>query len=99
MTYQEFVETYKPMKNRLNPAADFDGTLFATTEFCKIGPEVMRYRKLWSVYKQEVLNPETGLDEWRTFIIPGTFNGQVMIGYMVTEVPYEYGHSIVVLLE
>lgn len=97
ITFEEFTNTYKPIQNPFNPVASYGGTLFSITEFSRIS-SALSNRVLWTLVKVEeydevamtykkVLKVNTGLSDF----------GDIQ-GYFVTEVPYEYGQNIEVIV-
>jgi len=75
ITFEEFVEQYKPIENHLDKNASYDGLMFET-----YGEELKHVKnqedyKIWTL-----VNCDDELD----FIIPG-FNFVNRIGYFITE--------------
>lgn len=96
MTYTEFLEQYKPIDNQFDSKAPMNGKLYDIIEFSRIAPYSLRQRTLWTVVKNSDYNTESREYEDHIYIYPGAISKPIVIGYMVTEVPFKYGHDIVV---
>jgi hypothetical protein len=79
MTYDQWIETYKPVQNNIVHHAGFDGTMFET-----YGDEVETVREareqnlVWTLCDED--------DEM--YIVSGFWNIN-RLGYFITQVPYE----------
>lgn len=78
MTYEQWVEAYKPIQNHLNEFAPLDGTMFETFD-----SELQYVRKaneanVWTLVEGDE-------DEW---ILVNGYHYVNRIGYVITEVPF-----------
>jgi hypothetical protein len=88
MTYDEFLEKYKPVNNHIRLDSPFDNKMFETYDgelsFVKSN---IKNGTVWTIV-------ENNDDMW---VIPGMFYIN-RIGYFVTEEPYENTDSAIVIL-
>lgn len=92
ITYDEFVEKYKPVKNHLVEDAPYDGYYFETygvendyiTNFAKTSP-----KKVWTIL--------TGLECGDTIVQGWHYVNRY--GYFITEESFQEGEEIEILLE
>lgn len=80
MTYEEWVEKYKPIQNHLTNFAPFDGTMFET-----FGEELNFVRE------QNSSNIWTFVDTDAGEQITNGYHIVNRIGYFITEVPFNEG--------
>lgn len=77
MTYEDWIETYKPIQNPIDSHACFEGTLIETfgeeREFIRTQPD----NQIWTLIDED--------DDM--FILTG-FHFVNRMGYFITEVPY-----------
>ena len=88
MSYDEWFDTYKPIRNNLDKHASFDGYMFETYE-----------EELDFVIEQDEFNIWTYCEGDRGMYI---FNGYRLvnrIGYFITEVPFENDDEIQITIE
>lgn len=97
ITYEEFVETFRPIKNQFNPVAPENGTLYAPIEFSRIAAATIQNRILWTVMEELVFDPKELKFFKQVSIYQGKLEGDTILGYFVTEEPYEYGVPIKVI--
>lgn len=80
MTYDEFIETFRPVTNHFEDAA-FDGYLFETydeqADYVRWQPE----RRIWTVIEG---------DDGELYLVDG-YHWVDRIGYFLTEVPWSPG--------
>lgn len=82
MTYDEWIETYKPQQNHIDKGASTDGTMFET-----FGEEMdfvltQDNRQVWTL-----VEGDEGM-----YVLAGTHLVNRM-GFFVTEVPWTYWHT------
>lgn len=79
MSFEQWVEAYKPIKNTFNELAPYDGTMFETfgneLQYVKKADE----RKVWTLIEGEE-------NEW---ILVNGFHYVNRIGYAITEVAFD----------
>lgn len=88
MTYEEWVEKYRPMQNPLVPGASFDGLMFET-----FGDEVE------FVGQQPPQNVWTYVDDGEHESITNGLCFVNRIGHFITQVPYDDSESPFVEVE
>jgi len=89
ITYEEFVERYKPTQNPYfdEPDASFSGTLFSLQDISFIYPHVQD-KKVWSLIEETLVLDQ--IEERylvKRYICPGV--SAIAKGYFLTEVPFE----------
>lgn len=99
ISYEEFVENYRPIKNQFNPVAEYDGTLYNPIEFSRIASTALPNRMLWTLMKVSYFNEETCECTTEKYIYQGLQEFEDVLGYFVTEEPYEYGKPFNVKVE
>lgn len=92
--YQYFVNVYKPSLNQFNSKALYNGMLYNELEFSRIAPIALPNRLLWTIFKEERIDPQTRTPQLITIIRPGLISSSLRIGYFVCAEPYEYGQNI-----
>lgn len=78
MTYEQWIEAYKPIQNHFNECAPLDGTMFETFD-----RELQHVRKANEANTWTLVEGEE--DEW---ILISGFHFVNRIGYVITEVPF-----------
>lgn len=85
MTYPEFLTEYKPISNEFDRSVPLN-FIFKPHDLSYIS-EGLKERKIWSVYS---------LSDENYIITTGLLTLPNIIGYVVTEIPYEqYGEYII----
>lgn len=88
LTYDEFVATYQPVTNHLDPNAGFDGYLYET-----FGPELDHIRQQPDQHVWTILDGDEGV--W----IGSGYSFVNRIGYIVTALPWPANKHISVEME
>lgn len=83
ITFSQFVEQYKPVKNKYFPQAMFNGTLFAKEDIAFLAEFISK--QLWSY----IHSPSEASTSTNNIIVPGVRTGLDVIGYFACNVPYE----------
>ncbi len=78
MTYEKWIEIYKPIKNHFNELAPLDGTMFETFDRELQHVRAANEDRVWTLVEGED-------DEW---ILTNGFHYVNRIGYVITEVPF-----------
>lgn len=78
MSFEQWVEAYKPIKNTFNELAPYDGTMFET-----FGNELAHVR---AADENTVWTLVTGDDD--ELVVSNGFHYVNRVGYLVTEVPF-----------
>lgn len=99
ITYKEFVENYRPIKNQFNPVADYDDTLYSPIEFSQIATTSLPNRLLWTLLQVNYFDDKTCECVTEKYIYQGLQEFGDVIGYFVTEEPYEYGKPVKVVVD
>ena len=88
MTYDEFLEKYKPVNNHLRLDSPFDNKMFEThdSELSFVKSNI-KNGNVWTIL-------ENNDEMW---VIPGMFYVN-RIGYFITEEPYENTESTLLIL-
>lgn len=88
MTYEQWIETYKPMHNHIAETSDFDDTMFET-----YGDECQFIQELVNTAPDTIWTLVAGdsIDGWS--IISGRHYVNRM-GYFVSQVPFAYDMEI-----
>lgn len=88
MTYEEWEETYRPIKNHLRPSTSYNGCMFETFGKEKdfvievaLGPR-FDTRRVWTLFDDDTI--VNGF--WRTN----------RLGYFITEVPFQGEEALII---
>lgn len=88
MTYDEFIDTFRPVKNHFEDAA-FDGYLFETyaeqADYVRWQPE----RRIWTIIEG---------DDGELYLVDG-YHWVNRLGYFITEVPWSPGFEYEIPLD
>lgn len=92
ISYDEFLDTFLPVKNHIDKNAGYGGFLFET-----YGEEEEWVRKFADTNPNRVWTLLTGLDEGDTLV--SGFHYVNRFGYFITEIPFDEGEEIEIILE
>ena len=79
ITYDDFMDTYKPIKNTLDESAGYDGCMFET-----YGDELKKVMDTPHGYVWTLLEADDG-----SLVIGSGYHLVNRMGYFITEKPYE----------
>lgn len=78
VTFEQWIEIYKPIKNHFNELAPLDGTMFETFDSELLHVRAANEDHVWTLVEGEN-------EEW---ILTNGFHFVNRIGYVITEVPF-----------
>jgi len=88
ITYTQFKEQFKPVKNPINPVGPYEGTLFDKGNPALIAAN-LQIKRVWSVIqKTEILADVDSTEVVTCYLTTGVVVNPGLLGYMVTELPY-----------
>lgn len=95
ISYKEFIDKYKPVKNHLFPKALLDGCLYGSTDLWALR-NYIQLKSVWSLVADYDTDMYTMQEEISYKLVPGIDANAV--GFVATTNPYAIGDNLEVLL-
>lgn len=95
MTYTEFVDKYKPIVSPYFHSGTYDNILIDKQELFRV-ESGLRFKVLWTMIEIFTHSPAGDLVSVKREIRPGMeATASHIIGYIMTEIPYDVGNEVV----